>query len=192
MSNDSKKSADQFEYLSKMKAFFNQKETPLWVTLVLLSLTALGTYLIAPAINRSVQLDNSRSEHLKSTIDSLNDETILLFVSLRKFQDELGDRNAEHNARDDVLDNITRIQWRRVSAEIIYRDEPQLRIASQKMSGAILKLRQDVIAAKTLADAAAINASAQRYGETARDMLELLYLKSGLSPSDSSDVEHGD
>ena len=68
-----------------------EESMPVWMTLVIGLIAAVGSYFLAPAINRKLEIDKQRSQHVANAIKSLNENFIELSFGIKRFVSSLSD-----------------------------------------------------------------------------------------------------
>lgn len=157
---------------------------PVWLTIVASTFAgvaaAVGTYYIAPAINRQYQVDESRSQHVAKTTESLNQEIIELSQKIRRLNESLVNGSKSAPAiREDCLDLVTKLQWMLVDLRVVLKSDTDRE--------AVGRLGKAIAAVKTALDRS-VDARAQpqllnamrALGEQTRDVLDRLYVVASL------------
>ena len=157
---------------------------PVWLTIVISALAgvaaAVGTYYIAPAINRQYQIDETRSQHLAKTTEALNEEIIQLSQKVRRLNETLVNNPKSASAiREDCFDLVTKLQWMLVDLRVVLKSGAD-REAVGRLGNAIAAVK---IALDRSIDARAqpelLNAM-RTLGEQTREVLDRLYVAASL------------
>jgi hypothetical protein len=162
-------------------SFLGKEHMPVWLSIILLGLTAWGTYELAPKINKRIQIDNNRSTYIGATITNFNTTSVELLKSTRRFNRALvvRDRGLE-GTRGDVLDRITEMQWRLIDVGVVFEHSGEGRARVALLSSAIRRLGSAVNSAREPADQEAVLEASSAVGSTARGTVAALYDEADL------------
>ena len=61
-----------------------EESMPVWMTLVIGLIAAVGSYFLAPAINRKLEIDKQRSQHVANAIIIFRDKEVRFFPLRRE------------------------------------------------------------------------------------------------------------
>ena len=158
--------------------------TPVWVTVVASCIAAWATYVIAPAINREMQQDNTRATHVLSTISDVNRDMIDLSQKIRRFNNALLNSDKKEIAirREECLDQITAMQWKLVNVDVIVT-HPDHRNNLIAMRGGLDTLRLSVRSSSTADDRSSLQKATMELSVAAYTVLSDLYSVSGFATS---------
>lgn len=95
-------------------------ESPVWFTIVVGALAAVGTYFISPSLNYQFELKKIQVGHLVDTAKNLNDDMIEFQSKARSFNNALVKSHSDiEEKRADLLDLVAKIQWRLIDARSV-------------------------------------------------------------------------
>lgn len=120
--------------------FLSHDKTPLGITLLITVGAVLGTYFLTPEINRALQKDNARAEHILKTIDQINEDMISLSENIRRYNFSVQDKHDSslRSKRDAVYDKIAAMQWRLIDVAVISSSIPERNHLKQFTEGLTL------------------------------------------------------
>lgn len=164
--------------------FLFKDSMPVWLTILASVLAgasaALGTYFIAPAINRQYQVDQARSEHVAKTTSELNSEIITLSQKVRRLNDALVNNNTDSAAlRQECLDQVTKLQWMLVDLRVVLKGEAD-RQAVKRLSTAIDGVKNALDLSVDARAQSALLGAMRELGTQTRDVLDRLYVVASL------------
>jgi hypothetical protein len=167
------------EWVNDHAPFLLKEGMPVWLTIiasVIAAITAaVGTYYIAPAINRQYKIDEARSTHVADTTQKLNEEIITLSQKVRRLNDSLVNETADAaTLRQESLDQITKLQWMLVDLNVILKSEDD-RAAVEKLAAAIARVKDALDQSVDARAQPRLLVSMRDLGEATRDVLDRLY-----------------
>jgi hypothetical protein len=116
---------------------------PVWLTLIVGVLAAIGTYFLAPVLNRRIEVDKSKSQHVADSTKSLNENFVDLSCTIRQMISALFENSSYYSEKkESCLDIITVMQWKIVDLKIILRKR-DLPLAD-KLAKALTELRHEI------------------------------------------------
>lgn len=176
--------SDMIDWLKSNLPVLFKDAMPVWLTMLATIVTgllaAIGTYELAPAINRQYQIDEARSIHLTGTTKSLNEQIIALSQKVRRLNDMLvNDPKKALDVRQDCLDLATKLQWMLVDLRVVLKSESD-RAAVDRLAVAIGGVREALdVSIDARAQPRLLNAM-RTLGEQTTDVLDRLYVASSL------------
>jgi hypothetical protein len=157
-----------------------KEKMPVWLTIVASLCAALATYIFVPMYTHDVQLEDTRSAHLKQTTDELNESIIDLSQKVRRFDTAIAIHDKSATAlHEDCLDLITKLQWRLVDLRVVLTDPNQEKSVTE-LSNSLENLRVKLNAPVSPTYLPGIRDGMKRLGNATRNVLNLLYQKASL------------
>jgi hypothetical protein len=156
-------------------SFLGKEHMPVWLSLLLLCITAWGTYELAPKINKRIQLDNTRATYVGTTITSFNTNSVELLKATRRFNSALATSRNVQESKGVVLDRITEMQWRLMDVGVIFEDSPAGRAHVSELSSAMRHLGDAVSGARSPSDQQQVLQASGQVAATARETVAALY-----------------
>lgn len=159
-----------FKHLSKA-------EMPLWLTLALFVITALGTYHYSPKINARFEQQKMTSAYITSNLDSINTSTQELIADLQTYNDNLvHNKESDKSLIKELNAKIIKLQWRTIEFNIIFDDKASLDIINE-YNVSLDKLREGI---ETKNIKAIVDVTPQ-YLKYSKKIIRMLGEKAGLT-----------
>jgi len=167
--------------IRKYFPFLFAEAMPVWLTILTGISVAVGTYLIAPSINRQFELDSARSAQLTKSIDGLNGEIIDLSMKVRRLNSALvnGDSDVPE-VRDEALDLVTKLQWRLVDLRVVLKT-PEDREAVKRLATKLRAVQAALLTARDAKAQASILIAMRELAVEVRLVLARLYATAKLT-----------
>ena len=112
-----------FNWLNKIFPWLFKTDMPVWLSLLIIIVGALGTYFFVPYINVLSEQDKIRTAYILDNLKKMNGDTSELLNNIRKFKFTLqngGDVNTVHSSLEN---QITKLQWRVLEYDVIFGDK---------------------------------------------------------------------
>ncbi|MBO9421487.1 hypothetical protein J7481_18410 [Labrenzia sp. R4_2] len=110
------------EYKNRLLQILRDKEMPVWMTLILMLLGSIITYLLVPYFNTQFEKEKIRTSYIISNMENLNNESIS-FLNLLKRHNINPRPKKEREVYQKLENSITKLQWKVVELETILEGE---------------------------------------------------------------------
>jgi len=107
--------------------FLCREKMPIWLSLILAVITGVvaysGTYFLVPQVNYQLRIQEIRTQYIIENVRAINEDTRTLLSTTRQLAKTIldGSRIDEKN-KQDILDDITQLQWRIIDLDLIFSD----------------------------------------------------------------------
>lgn len=157
-----------------------ENEMPVWLSLSLAILAAIGTYFLAPRITRRLEIGKARSAHVISAITAINVVVIDLNKKIRSFLHAFRlTPDKVDFYRADILDLVTELQWRIIDLKVILKkknDGPMLDGLGDKVED----LRKSIVKLEAQGDQESVLTQVANVSEDLKNILDRLYTEADL------------
>jgi hypothetical protein len=160
--------------ISQMFPFLFKESMPVWLTLLVGIGAVIGTYLLAPAINKKLEISKHRSQHVAESIKHLNENFIKLSCNTRSLISSFVDGSGKTiELRDNCLDTIVGMQWKIVDVKIILKQR-DLHLA-EELGRNLNNFKDELLSVKTLQDQDKIISRLEDVSRSIREILDRMY-----------------
>lgn len=152
---------------------------PVWLTLLIFALTALGTYFLAPIINQKFELQKIQTEYIANNLNELNKSTYKVIADVDSYTNLLLTESKSPETKKlerDIRNEITQLHWRSIELKIIFNKNKNADLAIEEYQISLNRI-SNAIAGSNREE---IYDATQRFAKSSAKIIDMLADKAGL------------